>query len=319
MMSLDHDFEILKSACEKYRNWGKWGEDDQIGTLNYITREMVVEATKLVGRGRVFSLAISFDGSGPQTGGIRRFNPMTFMLRDGRDTVGGPILGSPQGYGAADDVVMMPTHGATHWDALSHIFWDGKMWNGYDAGMVTSIGAERNGIEHYRDKIVARGVLLDIPRLKGVEHLELGYPITTEDLEEAAKRANVAVGRGDILLIRTGHIGYCRAKGEWGGYAGGDAAGLSFDTAGWLYRREIAGVAADTWGVEVRPNQLKGINQPWHRVTIPNMGLLVGELFDLEELARDCAKDGVYEFLFAAPPLPLTGSVGSPVNPMAIK
>jgi len=318
-MGLDQDFEILKEACEQYRNWGRWGPDDQIGTLNYITPEKIVAAGRLVRKGRVFSLAIPFDAAGPQTGGIRRFNPMTFMLRDGRDTVAGPIMGAPQGYGAADDVMMMPTHGATHWDALSHVFWEGKMWNGYDAGMVTSLGAETNGIQVYRDRIISRGVLLDIPRVKGVAYLEIGYAITTEDLEAAVGLANVALGKGDIALIRTGHVGYCREKGSWGSYAGGDAAGLSFWTAGWLQSRELAGVAADTWGVEVRPNEIKWINQPWHRVAIPNMGLLVGELFDLEELAGDCAADGVYEFLFVAPPLPLTGGVGSPINPMAIK
>jgi|GEM_PF-2765980 len=116
-MGNEHDFEILKGLCEKYRNWGKWGPDDQIGTLNYITPEKVVQAAKLVQKGKVFSLSIPFDGNGPQNGGIRRFNPMGFMLRDGRDTLSGSVMGSPQNYGGADDVVMLPTHAATHWDA----------------------------------------------------------------------------------------------------------------------------------------------------------------------------------------------------------
>lgn len=318
-MSADKDFETLKELCERFRNWGRWGPDDQIGTLNYITPEKIVQAARLVRKGKVFSLSIPMDGNGPQTGGIRRFNPMGFMLRDGRDTVAGSIMGYPPGYGGADDVVMMPTHGSTHWDALAHSFWDGKMYNGYDASLVSSLGAEKNGIEVYRDKIVTRGILLDVARLKGVDWLEIGYAITNEDLDAAARMAGLEVTTGDIVLVRTGHIAYCRAMGSWGTYAGGDAPGLSIWTAEWLQKNEVAGIATDTWGCEVRPNELKCINQPWHKVVLPNMGILMGEIFDLDELAADCAEDGVYEFQLVAPVLPLTGCVGSPVNPIAIK
>ena len=107
--------------------------------------------------------------------------------------------------------------------------------------------------------------------------------------------------------------------GGWGDYAGGDAPGLSFHTATWLHERQIAAVATDTWGMEVRPNEIPNTYQPLHQVLIPNMGLLVGEIFDLDGLAEDCARDGVYEFQFVAPPLPVTGAVGTPVNPLAIK
>ncbi len=313
------DFQILKELCEKYRNWGKWGPNDQIGTLNYITPDKIVQAAKLVRKGRVFSLAIPFDQNGPQSGTFRRFNPMVFMLRDGRDTIGGEIFGSPQNYANADDVIMMPTHGPTHWDALAHVFWDGQMWNGYDAGLVTSFGAQKNGIESYREKIVTRGVLLDVARAKGVKYLEIGYAITEEDLDAAAAMAGVDVTTGDIVLVRTGHIAYCRAQGGWGTYAAGDAPGLSIYTCDWLQRHEVAGVASDTWGVEVRPNELKCLVQPWHKVVLPNMGLLMGEIFDLDALAADCAEDRVHEFQFIAPPMPLTGAVASPVNPLAIK
>jgi len=170
-----------------------------------------------------------------------------------------------------------------------------------------------------RDKIVSRGVLLDIPRSKGMQWLEPGHGITIDDLNGAAAAHKVTIGTGDIVLVRTGHITLCRAKGNWGTYAGGDAPGLSFSTIPWLHEKELAGVATDTWGVEVRPNEIKWIGQPLHRVVIPNMGLLLGEIFELDELAADCATDGVYEFLFIAPPLPITGGVGSPVNPIAIK
>jgi len=162
-------------------------------------------------------------------------------------------------------------------------------------------------------------VLLDIPRVKGVEWLEPGYAITTADLDAAVRAHRVTVGAGDALLIRTGQMTQCRRRGGWGDYAGGDAPGLSFHSAGWLAERQIAAVATDTWGMEVRPNEIPDTYQPLHQVLIPGMGLLVGEIFELDALAEDCARDGVYEFQFTAPPLPITGAVGSPINPLAIK
>jgi kynurenine formamidase len=128
----------------------------------------------------------------------------------------------------------------------------------------------------------------------------------------------VTVDRGDLVLVRTGRLARARHEG-WGDYAGGPAPGLSFSTAGWLYRSEIAGIATDTWGFEVRPNEFDHAFQPLHQVAIPHIGLLIGEMWDLDALAAHCAADGRYEFWLTAAPLPITGSVGSPVNPIAVK
>jgi kynurenine formamidase len=313
------DAQRLADAARRYCNWGRWGPDDQAGTLNFITPEMVRAASGLVRRGRVLSLAIDFSADGPQRGYLRRFNPMTFMLRDGDDAHAREMEGVPQGTGAADDVLMLATQSATQWDSLAHIFYDGRMWNGYDCRLVSSLGAERNDIASYRDRIVGRAVLLDVPRHRGVDWLEPGAAITSEELDAVAAAQDVAIGTGDILLVRTGQIAACRAAGSWGEYAGGDAPGLDFDTLGWIFEREIAALASDTWGVEVRPNQIPFPSQPWHRVAIPQMGLCVGEIFDLEALAADCAEDGVYEMFFCANPLPVIGSVGGPINPTAVK
>ncbi|HXQ24436.1 MAG TPA: cyclase family protein, partial [Candidatus Acidoferrales bacterium] len=146
-----------------------------------------------------------------------------------------------------------------------------------------------------------------------------GEAIYPADLDGAAAQARVAIGRGDIVLIRTGQLAQVKAEGSWGRYAGGPAPGLSLTVAEWLARNEIAGYATDTWGTEVIPNETPDVFQPLHCVAIVNMGMLVGEIFNLEELAADCAADGIYEFLFVAPPLPITGAVGSPINPQAIK
>jgi kynurenine formamidase len=289
-----------------------------LGTLNFITPELIVKAARLVKRGVTFSLAIPFDNTGPQINQPRRFNPIHRMILTGPDFTSGAVT-RPGGVGFADDMVIMALQCATQWDALSHCFLDGKLYNGYDANLVSSQGAKKNGIEKMARFIVTRGVLLDIPRVKGLPWLEPGYAITVDDLESAAKAHRVTVGTGDALLVRTGQMAMCRARGGWGDYAGGDAPGLSFKTAGWLHDRELSAVATDTWGMEVRPNEIADSYQPLHQVLIPNMGMLVGEIFALDELAVDCARDAVHEFLFVAPPIPITGAVGSPINPLAVK
>jgi kynurenine formamidase len=310
--------DIVRETGRRLRNWGRWGGDDERGTLNYITPDAIVKAARLVKRGALFSLAIPFDARGPQGPGSRRFNPIHQMTLTGPDFTTGAIRRAG-GVGFADDLVVMPLQCATQWDALSHCFLDGQLYNGYDANTVSSAGASRNGIEKVARGIVARGVLVDVPRSRNVSWLEPGYAITVEDLEAALTMQQVAAGSGDVLIVRTGMIAMCRARKAWGDYAGGPAPGLSFATADWVHSRELAAVATDTWAVEVQPHEIADTSQPLHQVFITNMGLTMGEIFDLEELAEDCARDGVYEFFFAAPPLPITGAVGSPVNPLAIK
>lgn len=308
----------VKALADKYKNWGRWGDDDQLGTLNYITPQKIVDASGLVKQGKVVSLAIPFDDNGPQTGSFGRFNPIHFMLQDGGDVSIGAQDHLPN-IQYTDDAVTMPLQCATQWDALAHILYRGKMYNGYEAHHVNSTGAKKNGMENAKDKIVSRGVLLDIPRYKGKQWLEPGEAIYPEDLDGAAAMSKVSVGTGDIVLVRTGQIGQVRADGSWGEYSGGSAPGLGVDCAQWICEHEVAGYATDTWGTEVIPNETPDIFQPLHMILIVHAGVLVGEIFDLEGLAEDCANDGVYEFLFVAPPLPITGAVGSPINPQAIK
>lgn len=308
----------VKTLADKYKNWGKWGGDDQLGTLNYITPQKIIDASNLVKQGKVLSLAIPFDDKGPQTGSFGRFNPIHFMLQDGGDVSVGAQDHLPN-IQYTDDAVTMPLQCATQWDALAHIMYQGKMYNGYEASHVNSTGAKKNGMENAKDKIVSRGVLLDIPRYKGKQWLDPGEAIYPADLDGAAAMGNVSVGTGDIVLVRTGQIGQVRAEGSWGEYSGGSAPGLGVDCASWICENEIAGYATDTWGTEVIPNETADVFQPLHVILIVHAGVLVGEIFDLEGLAEDCASDGVYDFLFVAPPLPITGAVGSPINPQAIK
>jgi kynurenine formamidase len=310
----DPSTEVARAAAA-YRNWGRWGEDDRLGTANFITDADRAAAAGLVRRGRAFSLSQRFDTNGPQNGWRRRSNPVHTMLDTGSDAELG-TQGFPHGLGGADDVV------STQWDGLGHIFDRGKAWNGRSAGRtVTSEGDQVTGIEHMAAVLTGRGVLLDVGRhLEESGELPDGFAITTEHLEAtiAAQGATAEVRRGDLLLVRTGRLARARREG-WNGYAGGPSAGLSFTTAGWLHEREVAAVATDTWGFEVRPNEFDDAFQPLHQIAIPNMGLTIGELWDLDELAADCAADGIWEFLLVAAPIPFTGAVGAPVNPIALK
>ena len=316
------DEEILRGYIDRLSNWGRWGDDDEAGTLNHIGPEQVVAAGRLVTTGEVVSMTLPYDSDGPQVGGAGRNNPQLFPLATGTDYLAGgqdPLPGGwgpARGMGYADDYLVMPTQVGTQWDALAHIFWEGKMYNGRSAAEVGSRGARRNGIENYHARIVTRGVLLDIPRLLGVDHLEPGQAVTTEHIEAACAAQDVRVGQGDAVLVRTGFLE--SRRGAWGDFArGGDSPGLSLHTLPWLHERNVAAVASDTWGLEVRPNEI-GYFQPFHIVGLVHMGLAVGEIFDLAAIAAVCARHGRSEFLFVADPLPLTGGAGSPVSAVAV-
>jgi len=220
--------DIIREAGRRLRNWGKWGADDERGTLNYIAPSDIVKAAGLVRRGAVFSLAIPFDAKGPQINQPRRFNPIHRMMITGPDCTTGAIR-FPGSVGFSDDMVIMPLQCATQWDALSHCFEDGRMYNGYDANEVSSRGAKRNGIDKVARGVVARGVLVDMPRAKGLPWLEPGYAITAGDLDTALVAQGIAVRRGDALLVRTGHMTLCRERGGWGDYQVTAAAGAFYD------------------------------------------------------------------------------------------
>lgn len=316
----------IAAAAKRCSNWGRWGADDVIGTLNFLDDAKRREGAALVTRGASFSLSQRFDMDGPQKGWRRRVNPVHTMTDTGLDAERN-VQGFPHGIGGADDFIAMPLQASTQWDGLGHIFDHGMAWNGRRAGdVVTSMGDSLTGIETVASLIAGRGVLLDVGRAIGTDgELPDGFAITAEHLEAtiAAQGESSRVGRGDLLLVRTGRLTRARrdiAEGlGWGDYAGGASPGLSFTTADWLHGREIAGVATDTWGFEVRPNEFDIAFQPLHQVVIPNMGLFIGEMWDLDALAADCAEDGRYDFWLTAAPLPVTGAVGAPVNPIAVK
>jgi len=312
------NIDTVREMALKYRNWGKSGTDDELGTLNYVTDEMRANASKLVKRGKVFSMALPLDENGPMNGSYGRNNPSHVMLWDGGDIAAG-AQDHLAGLRFTDDAAYMVLQSSTQWDALAHIFFDGAMYNGFGTEMVTSRGALKNSITNVKDKAVGRGVLLDMARYKGVEELETSYAITAQDLDGCARKQGVEVGEGDFVLVRTGQLGACMKAGVWGDFAGGPAPGLGLTVPEFFCSRRVAAVATDTWGTEVLPNETADVFQPLHVIMLVNAGIMLGEMWDMDELAEDCAADGVYDFLLVAPPLTFTGSVGSPVNPQAIK
>lgn len=321
-MAATQTLDDVRKLIERYSNWGRWGADDEKGTLNFLTAEDVVRATRLVQDGLAVSLAIPFDEKGPQTGGFNRFNPIHLMTRDGSDALSGALArdfypGKGPHFGAADDLVIMPLQCGTQWDALAHIIFEGKIYNGFSADLVSSKGAHRGAITNATERMMGRGVLLDLPRSMGVEALDPGYAITGDDLAACADRQSVAVARGDFVMVRTGRMLSVKTQG-WGDYCGGPCPGIGLDAVPWIADHEITALCTDTWGMEVLPNETSDLFQPLHVVLIVHLGLWVGEIFDFEALSAECAARRRYEFLFCAPPLPISMAVASPINPIAV-
>ncbi|MEY9910464.1 kynurenine formamidase [Catenulispora sp. MAP12-49] len=303
--------ETFRELGARLSNWGRWGVEDERGTANLITAERLVAAGRLIRQGKVFDLGIPVGADGPQ--GTFRQNPLHVMLETGQ---GQQI---PCGTRYSDDYIVMPLQSSTQWDALAHVYYDDRLYNGFGASSITVKGAARCSIDKQAKGIAGRAVLLDVAALHGVEWLAAGTVITPADLEAAAERqGGVRVGPGDILLVRTGWRRKFLTEHDPGAFLAGEP-GLGMGCCEWLKDRDVAAVASDNWAIEVLPGEVPGEFLTVHLVLIRDMGMTLGELLDLEELAADCEADGVWEFFFTAPPLKVTGGVGTPINPLALK
>jgi kynurenine formamidase len=305
-----------RALGEQLSNWGRWGDDDELGTLNFVTPAKRVQASQLVKTGKIFDLGMPFDVNGPQGGpspDSSRFNPIHTMIETPLDT-----SESLDGIVGTDDMVTMVLQCATQWDSLAHIGYDGLFYNNTPVSTITtSMGATRNSFDKAISRLFSRGLLLDIARLKGVDRLGDSTEIGADDLTAAEKRQGVRAESGDVLLVRTGSYRWF-LEGDHARFLG-PSAGLGLSTLAWIHDREIAAVACDNWACEVMPSPLEGVGVPFHMAAIRDIGLTLGEMFNLEDIAADCDADGVWEFLFSGIGLKITGAVGSPVTPMAIK
>ncbi|MBM3671842.1 MAG: cyclase family protein [Actinobacteria bacterium] len=302
----------VKELAAKVRNWGRWGDDDEIGTLNLITDDVVKSAAKEIKSGRRLTLGLPMDEDGPQTGAIPgRDNPKREMIM-----VDVAFTGDPDNFTTSDDKLSMGVQSCTHWDALAHVSYEGKLYNGVPSNTITEAGAAKMGIDKIKT-IVGRGVLLDVARAKGVDRVEGGYPLTGDDLDAAAELGKVKVQPGDIVLVRTGHMQWFH-EGDREKY-GVPAPGPSLQSVQWFRDHDVAAVATDNITFEVYPSEREDAVLPVHLLHLVDMGMTQGQNWDLEELAVDCANDGRYAFFLDASPMPLTGGVGSPVNPVVVK
>jgi kynurenine formamidase len=304
------------AVAERLRNWGRWGPEDQRGTLNHIGPETLKDAVATVTSGKLFHLGLNFDKDGPQSG-VGRFNPKLYPT-----DLFTPLNPARPNFVYSDDVIHMPLQAATQWDALAHVHYDGVLYNNCKAHETLSEkGASRLGVENMASPgIMSRGVLLDIARLKGVDRLPAGYGITVDDLNAACQKQGVAMKTGDVVLIRTGHIQTFTIDKDRAAFSGMQP-GVSAACAEWVHDHSLAAVCADNLAVEVFSAEVfsADVPLPFHMFCLRDMGCPLGEMFNLDALAADCAADGRWAFLLAAPPIPFTNAVGSPVNPLALK
>ena len=302
----------VKELAARVRNWGRWGPDDEIGTLNLITDDAVRAAAAEIRVGRRLALGLPLDGQGPQTGAVPgRDNPTHEMIM-----VDTPLAGDASDFTTSDDKVVLALQAATHWDALAHVSYEGQLYNGVPSSVITDAGAARMGIDKIRT-LVGRGVLLDVAAAKGVDRLEGGYPLTATDLDAACAHGHVEVRPGDIVLLRTGQMRWF-LEGDRERY-GTPASGPSLQTVAWFHDHDVAAVATDNLTFEVYPSERADALLPVHLLHLVDMGMTQGQNWNLEELAVDCADDGRYAFFLDASPQPFTHAVGSPVNPVVVK
>ncbi|MER5210118.1 cyclase family protein [Streptomyces sp. NPDC002838] len=297
--------------AKRVNNWGRWGADDEIGTLNLITDEVVREAAACVRSGRRVPLALPLRQDGVQTGMMPgRVNPLHAMVQINQEIFG------PGTVACSDDAVTMGLQAATHWDALTHVSHSGRLYNGRPADSITPHGgAEFSGIDKARH-VVSRGVLLDVARAHGKDRLDGSHAVTPEDLEAAEELAGTRVRAGDIVLVRTGQIQVYLA-GDKHAY-GYPSPGLSIRTPEWFHARDVAAVANDTLTFEIFPPEIEDLWLPVHALDLVEMGMLQGQNWNLEELSTACGQEGRYTFLLSAMPEPFVGATGTPVAPVAL-
>jgi kynurenine formamidase len=295
--------EDVERLIKESSNWGRWGKEDQLGTLNLITPKKRMDAAKLVLRGLSVSLARDAE---------------TKEALDNPRPFGHKMLatGLVEGQWAMDNYEVS-YHGLahTHMDSLCHLFFRGRMYNGFSREEVGEAGAARLSIDNVKTGIFTRGLLVDVPRLRGVKYLKPGEPIFPADLAKWEKTTGLKVKPGDVVFIRTGRWA-CRAdRGPWDPSVNG-MSGLHASCATWLKQGDIAMLGSDA-AADVIPSGIEGVTHPIHVLTLHAMGVHIFDNCDLEDLGKTCAKLKQWEFLITASPIPVKGGTGSPLNPIA--
>lgn len=297
------DRATIESWMTELSNWGRWGADDQRGTVNLITPEKRVQAAALVQEG--VSVSLSHDLLTEKADDNP--NPFEHDYMAMNQDPNGSFVGDHYG-------IAYHGHAHSHMDALTHMGYQGKTYNGFSQSAPSVGHAEHEDITQFKNGIFTRGVLMDIPRLKGVEYLEPGTPIYPEDLAAWEKQAGFTVQPGDVVLIRTGRWKARAAKGPWN--ISQLSAGLHASCAKWLHERDIAVIGSED-SSDLLPSGIDGITQPIHLLFLVAMGTPIFDNLDLDALAEEAVRQNRWEFLVTAGPLAVEGGTGSPLNPIA--
>jgi len=301
----------MERVFEATKNWGRWGAQDEAGALNYLTPALRAAAAGLVRDG----VAVSCARELPVEPSLENPRPAHHHM-----LVAGDVADSlVPGIGATMDYIGVAFHGmaTSHIDALCHIAVAGKIYNGFPISDVKSTGARRGSIMVARDGIVGRGVLLDVPRLRGVAWLEPSERILPDELEQAEAAAGLRVGEGDILLVGSGRDARRAARGPWDPNVEG-LAGLDARCIPWLHERRIAVLGSDGVSDGLPASAIPGWPLPLHQCCLVGMGVHLLDNLALAELAAACAQRKRWQFLFSVAPLRIAGGTGSPVNPIAL-
>ncbi len=302
-------------------NWGKWGADDEVGSLNYLTAEQVLAGVGLIKKGELFTLQrLIGDPNGDPVWPGRSPATREMIFDESNWDEGGDGPAFPGGLHYADDKINAFLQGSTQYDALGHVWYDGQIYNGYDA-RTTVGGLEKASVEPIAQRGVAgRAVLLDMARHLGVAHLEARRTFDHTDLEKCAAAQGIEIKPRDILLIRTNHLDLF-FEDESAFYGDFCEPGLVYspELVNWFQDKEIPNLVTDTIANEVTTDPHSGVALVLHNALMRNLGIAFTEICDLEKLAEDCAADGVYEFFYVAAPLKIHRATGAPVNPVVIK
>lgn len=304
------------------KNWGRWGSGDEIGCLNYLGQKEVLRAIKSVIQGKVFPLAVEICSDSGDPVWPNKSGAVKFMIKDKASFLSKkskPYSGEMEG---ADDFISMYLHGTTHFDALGHVWYEDRLWNGYDS-ITTIDGLEKADILPIAEHgVVGSAVLLDIANMMGKKSLDRGEAFGLDEILACAKKQGIEITKHDVLLIRTGWLNVFYEKGPHAFYDNEfSEPGLSFSTdlVNWMHKMEIPVLGTDSLANETTYDPKTKLFLPLHLALLRNLGVLMNEILWLEDLAKDCSKDGQYRFMYVAAPLKIKGASGAPTNPIVIK